>query len=98
MKTHIFITYITNIYRCKFFIVSAILALYFPVALGGFLVYGDEVAPNIVLSLSRGPLVMIANVCMALHLILAFLIVVNPICQEIENLLDVPRGKVKPLF
>lgn len=72
---------------------SIILALYLPVTAGGYFVYGDDVHPNIILSLSDSGLVTLANLCMAFHLIFAFLIVINPVCQELEEIFQVPHGK-----
>lgn len=69
------------------------MALYFPVAVGGYFVYGEAVDPNIILSLGHSSLVSVANVLMAIHLVLAFLIVINPVCQELEEIFQVPHGK-----
>lgn len=68
-----------------------IMALYFPVAVGGFFVYGELVDPNVILSLGHSSLVTMANVLMAIHLVLAFLIVINPVCQELEEIFQVPH-------
>nr|CAD7258679.1 unnamed protein product [Timema shepardi] len=68
-----------------------ILALYLPVCAGGYFVYGEDVDPNIVLSLSRTTLVLLANMMMGIHLVLAFLIVINPVCQELEEIFQVPH-------
>ncbi|XP_075229576.1 uncharacterized protein LOC142329123 isoform X2 [Lycorma delicatula] len=70
---------------------TVILCLYLPVAFGGYVVYGDIVNANILLSLSRGILVSTANILMAVHLLLAFFIIINPVCQEIEEIFDVPQ-------
>jgi len=72
-----------------------ILALYLPVALGGMLIYGETVAPNIALTLGDSWLVDTSNLLMACHLILAFLIVTNPVSQELEHIFNVPHGKLK---
>lgn len=69
-----------------------ILVLYLPVALGGMLIYGEAVAPNIALTLGESWLVDVANLFMACHLILAFLIVTNPVSQELEHILNLPHG------
>lgn len=73
------------------------MALYLPVAVGGYFVYGELVDPNIILSLGHSSLVSTANVLMAIHLVLAFLIVINPVCQELEEIFQVPHGKA-PFF
>nr|CAD7437485.1 unnamed protein product [Timema bartmani] len=70
---------------------ALILALYLPVSAGGYFVYGEDVDPNIVLSLSRTTLVVLANMMMGIHLVLAFLIVINPVCQELEEIFQVPH-------
>lgn len=70
-----------------------ILALYLPVTVGGYLVYGEDVDPNLSLSLTKTWLVTIANILMAIHLVLAFLIVINPVCQELEEIFNVPHCK-----
>lgn len=68
-----------------------IMVLYFPVAAGGYFVYGEAVDPNVILSLGHSSLVSMANVLMAIHLVLAFLIVINPVCQELEEIFQVPH-------
>lgn len=70
---------------------SVILALYLPVTAGGFFVYGEAVEMNIAMSLTKTILVTIANVLMAVHLIFAFLIIINPVCQELEEIFQFPR-------
>lgn len=71
--------------------ISAILILYFPISAGGYFIYGEDVTPNIALSLTKTSLVTFANILMAVHLILAFLIVINPVCQELEEMFHIPR-------
>lgn len=56
------------------------------------MVYGERVLPNLALSMSPTPLTLAANVLMAIHLLSAFVIIINPVCQEIEELYNVPRG------
>ncbi|XP_047110975.1 amino acid transporter AVT1H-like isoform X1 [Schistocerca piceifrons] len=70
---------------------SVILMLYFPVALAGYIVYGDLVSANITLSINKSYLIICANILMGIHLILAFLIVINPVCQELEEAFQVPH-------
>ncbi|KAL0852451.1 hypothetical protein ABMA28_000627 [Loxostege sticticalis] len=70
----------------------AILLLYLPIAIGGYAVYGESAAPNIAASLKDTPLKLVGNVLMALHLVAAFVILINPVCQEMEELYNVPRG------
>ena len=62
-------------------------------AAAGYFIYGEAVDPNILLTLSKSIWVMMANVLLAIHLILAFLIVINPVCQEVEEIMHVPHCK-----
>ncbi|XP_059488721.1 uncharacterized protein LOC132204302 [Neocloeon triangulifer] len=68
-----------------------ILILYLPVAIGGMLIYGEAANPNIALTLGDSWLMDAANLLMACHLILAFLIVTNPVSQELEHIMNVPH-------
>lgn len=70
---------------------AIILILYLPVTAGGYFIYGEDVEPNVAMSLTRTSLVTLANVLMAIHLVLAFLIVINPVCQELEEIFRVPH-------
>ncbi|CAH2035841.1 unnamed protein product, partial [Iphiclides podalirius] len=72
----------------------AILALYLPIAIAGYSVYGESVAPNVAGSLSATPLTLVGNIFMAVHLLSAFIIIVNPVCQEMEELYNIPRDSV----
>ncbi|KAK7865356.1 hypothetical protein R5R35_006837 [Gryllus longicercus] len=68
-----------------------ILILYLPVAAGGYAVYGDSVNTNIILNLKKSLFVILANILLAIHLVLAFLIVINPVCQDLEERFNIPR-------
>jgi vesicular inhibitory amino acid transporter len=68
-----------------------------PVAAAGYFVYGEAVDPNIVLTVKNTTLTMLANMLLAMHLILAFLIIINPVCQELEEIFQVPHGKYEKL-
>ncbi|KAL0280259.1 UNVERIFIED_CONTAM: hypothetical protein PYX00_001604 [Menopon gallinae] len=70
---------------------STILILYLPVTIGGYFVYGEFVTTNLILSLGHTSLVNISNILMAVHLVFAFLIVINPVSQEIEEFFKVPH-------
>lgn len=69
----------------------AILCLYLPVSIGGYLVYGEATNANIILSLGKTSLATLANLFMAAHLIMAFLIVINPVAQHLEENFRVPN-------
>lgn len=65
-----------------------------PVVFGGYFFYGDDTKENILLSLPAGPMTTSANILIAVHLILAFLILANPISQGLEEILNVPQGNI----
>ncbi|KAJ8969159.1 hypothetical protein NQ314_001900 [Rhamnusium bicolor] len=75
-------------FRDFFFSFGTIL---FAFGVGGYFVYGEKVESNITLSLTKSPLVDIGNILMAIHLVFAFLIVVNPVCQDVEETFGVPK-------
>ncbi|CAK1588101.1 unnamed protein product [Parnassius mnemosyne] len=72
----------------------AILALYLPIAIAGYGVYGESVGSNVAMSLSATPLTLVGNIFMAIHLVSAFIIIINPVCQEMEELYNIPRDSV----
>ncbi|XP_013777068.1 amino acid transporter AVT1J-like [Limulus polyphemus] len=82
--------------RSKFSMVVAIgffalLVLYLPVAVAGYAVYGGQVRNNVILSLSSGPIRTTIEIMLAGHFLFCFLIVINPTCQELEEMLCVPH-------
>ncbi|RWS09375.1 amino acid transporter ANT1-like protein [Dinothrombium tinctorium] len=62
-----------------------LLIIYYPLAVGGFLVYGDKVDDNVLNTTQNGTITTIVNVLMDFHLFCAFLIVVNPLNQDLEQ-------------
>lgn len=78
------------------FFPPVILLLYFPIALSAFFVYGDELKDkdNIIESLGGSTFTLLAKVSMAIHLILAFLIIINPVSQDLEEIFKVPNSKL----
>ncbi|XP_023942830.2 uncharacterized protein LOC112049250 [Bicyclus anynana] len=73
---------------------TAMLALYLPIATAGYAVYGESVGSNFVTSLSPTALTLVGNVLMSIHLVCAFIILINPVCQELEELYSIPRDSV----
>ncbi|KAK9892898.1 hypothetical protein WA026_022578 [Henosepilachna vigintioctopunctata] len=69
-----------------------VLALYFPIAVGGFVIYGDHVSDNIAMSLGKSAFVDIGNILMGVHLVFAFLILINPVSQGLEEAFDIPKS------
>lgn len=72
----------------------AILALYLLMAVTGYAVYGESVGPNFATSLSPTPLSLVGNVLMSVHLVSAFVILINPVSQELEELYKVSTDAI----
>ncbi|XP_041354276.1 amino acid transporter AVT1A-like isoform X2 [Gigantopelta aegis] len=68
-----------------------LLLMYLPVATAGYFVYGDSANANILKTVSSGPMLYIVQILITVHLALGFIIVLNPICQEVEELLKIPK-------
>ena len=63
-----------------------------PVAVSGFIVYGSDVDGNILQSIPDGALRVTAEVLITCHVMLAFVIILNPFSQDMEELLNVPHS------
>ncbi len=55
--------------------------------------YGDNVEDNILQSLSAGWMRTTVEILITAHLILAFVIALNPFAQEVEDIFKVPHSK-----
>ncbi|BFZ10134.1 hypothetical protein BsWGS_13173 [Bradybaena similaris] len=77
--------------RAIFIAYFIVLLMYLPVAISGYTIYGAQAADNILESMSPGPMLYIVEVLITLHLFCSFIIVINPVCQETEELLRIPR-------
>lgn len=69
----------------------ALALLYIPVAACGYILFGSNLKDNILDSLTKGPDMIVVEVLLASHLLFAFIIIINPFCQEFEQLLKVPN-------
>lgn len=67
--------------------------MYVPVASVGYSVYGIDVKDNIFDSLSKGPLLIMSNILITIHLISAYIILQNPLSQFLEQPFGVKNGK-----
>ncbi|GFO10639.1 amino acid transporter antl1-like isoform x2 [Plakobranchus ocellatus] len=67
-----------------------ILALYVPVSVVGYLVYGSNLKANVLMAMLPGPLLTIAQLLITVHLLTATIILINPVCQEGEDVLKIP--------
>ncbi|GFT60781.1 proton-coupled amino acid transporter 3 [Nephila pilipes] len=66
-----------------------VLFLYIPVTVSGYAVWGSAVPVNIQLAIEEGYFNSFIGVCLALHIFLAFLLAINPVAQEIEEIFNV---------
>ncbi|XP_074655769.1 uncharacterized protein LOC141909270 isoform X2 [Tubulanus polymorphus] len=72
---------------------TVLLAIYSPVAYSAYFILGDRVKDNILIDLNEfypGPMVYTVQILIVVHLIFAFVIVTNPLYQEIEDALGIP--------
>ncbi|XP_059143845.1 uncharacterized protein LOC131931158 isoform X2 [Physella acuta] len=78
--------------RAIFISYLIVLLMYLPVAVSGYVVYGINTQDNVLQSVSQGPMLYVVEILITLHLICSFIIVINPVCQECEELLNIPTG------
>ena len=88
--------------QCKqvksFSYVSATLSLYLPVAISGFIVFGDRMnQSNILDEMEGGPILYTVIALITSHLMMAYLIVMNPINQDLERFLGIEASKFLPI-
>ena len=76
------------------FDISVLLAIYIPVAVTGYVVYGTEAKANIMQSLPEGNLRTAIEALITTHLVCAFVIILSPVSQDMENTFDIPHGKL----
>lgn len=76
-----------------------VISMYLPVSVLGFLAYGKDITSNILDSVGHNEhstaavTLDIVLVLITLHLLFSFIIVVNPVSQQFEELLRIPQGK-----
>lgn len=71
-----------------------VLALYLPVSTLGYFAYGDNIHPNVLKNLSSSsPVTKCVEALIASHLLFSFVIVINPVSQQLEEWLNVPAGR-----
>ncbi|XP_072165257.1 uncharacterized protein [Diadema setosum] len=73
---------------------STTFLMYFPVAAAGYFVFGDRFielnTDNILHVISKGAINTIVTVMIMVHLVLSFVISINPLFQELEEVLGIP--------
>ncbi|GAB6032356.1 hypothetical protein CHUAL_010997 [Chamberlinius hualienensis] len=70
---------------------SGIAMLYLPVAGVCYVLFGNKIKSNILATLTHGPDVILVQVLMAAHLFFAYVIIINPFCQEFERIFKIPN-------
>ncbi|GAB1607427.1 amino acid transporter AVT3B-like [Argonauta hians] len=76
-----------------------ILLIYLPVPMAGYLIYGAKLTPNILETISSGPVLHVVQVTFTFHILMAFIILMNPICQELEAKLKISENfNIKRIF
>lgn len=86
----------------KIHLFSVVLLMYLPVASSGYFIYGKELNPNILETVcqTKGDthckkgLTIAVEILITLHLLMGFVIVLNPFCQEMESKFKVPSRKL----
>ncbi|CAD5212207.1 unnamed protein product [Bursaphelenchus okinawaensis] len=93
----VFPTIINDMQRPKEFTRSALLgfagvcALYLPITILGYQVYGDSLTDSVISSIQSKEIREAANFFIAAHCILTLTITINPLNQELENALKLPH-------
>lgn len=67
--------------------------MYLPISVTGFTVYGSAVTTDILGSVSDSWLKTTVQILFASHLFFAFLIIMNPVSQELESFVNIPQRK-----
>ncbi|CAM1294452.1 Uncharacterised protein g1015 [Pycnogonum litorale] len=73
------------------FMFICMLLLYLPIGLTSYVKFGSSVQVNVLMSLSPSYIRMLIEILMIGHFFLAFLIAINPVCLEFEQLLKIPH-------
>uniref|UniRef100_A0AC34FU19 Amino acid transporter transmembrane domain-containing protein n=1 Tax=Panagrolaimus sp. ES5 TaxID=591445 RepID=A0AC34FU19_9BILA len=81
----------TDFYKSTFLAFSILFCMYTPVSLMGFLTYGDALRESVINSIQIQWIQQAVNLLITIHCILTLTIVLNPLNQDIEDLLNVPH-------
>lgn len=71
---------------------GVMLIFYLPVAIGGYIVYGENTKNNIIESLNDNWLKTVVIILITGHLLTAFNIILNPFFQGFEEIFKVPKS------
>ena len=64
---------------------GALMIIYIPIAAGGYALFGKNAQENILNNVDRSIFHTLINILMAFHLFCAYLIVINPLNQDLEK-------------
>ena len=67
--------------------------MYLPTSTVAYILYGHKVDDNILATIPKGAPATVVGVLMTSHLMLATVIVINPVSQDLERLLNIPTRK-----
>ncbi|CAI9718036.1 Hypothetical predicted protein [Octopus vulgaris] len=67
------------------------LLIYLPVTIFGYLVFGNRLTFNVLEIITESRLLFATKITIFVHITLAFIILLNPVCQEFEYFLNVPN-------
>ncbi|XP_037087973.1 amino acid transporter AVT3C-like [Pollicipes pollicipes] len=67
--------------------------VYVPVATLGYVIYGDQVRDNITENFTAGPLLIIIQVLLTVHFLGAFVMLINPVCQNVEGAFQIQSSE-----
>ena len=76
-----------------------VVSMYLPVTVLGFVAYGKDITSNILNSVGsnqHNTSAVLSDIVLALitlHLLFSFVIVVNPVSQQFEELFSIPQGE-----
>ncbi|KAK3578876.1 hypothetical protein CHS0354_010236 [Potamilus streckersoni] len=72
---------------------TLVLIMYVPVSTTAYFIYGDDIQDNILDTISKGPMQYAITILLTSHFLFGFIILLNPVNQELEHLLKVPDGE-----
>jgi hypothetical protein len=67
--------------------------MYMPSSAAAYALYGSEVTANILNTVPSGPASTTVSVLITAHLLFAIVIVINPVSQELEHILNIPESE-----
>ena len=70
-----------------------VVLMYLPISIFGFIAFGDDAKANVITNLpSTSGITKCATALVTTHVLLGYIILLNPISQQLEEWLNVPKG------